>query len=254
MNIFTVIKTGLLRGGRFMKKHAPTILTAVGSGGAVTSVVMAIKATPKAMQLIEERKKREQKEKLTPLETVDTCWKVYIPTGSTLVMAVACVIGANCLNLKSQAALLGLYSAQGELIKDFKKKVNDSIGPEESKRLMNETIADKLRHDQRVINFEPIRPGEFPVHDELTGQVFSSTKQEVEMHILEAKNMLYETPFNELTQNEWLMNLGARTVKLGDEYAWTTETGFYAEVYTLDINNTPCYTIRYEIDPVKRFS
>lgn len=254
MNILKLAKTGLLRSGRFLKKHAPTILTVFGAGGAVTSVVLAVKATPKAMILIEERKKREQKEHLSALETVDACWKVYVPTAGTLVTAVACVIGANVLNLKTQAALLGLYSAQGELMKDYKKKVIDAIGPDEEKKMHDETIADKLRHDNRVTEFTPIRPGEFPVHDELTGQIFSSTRQTVELHIAEAKNIIYETPFNELTQNDWLMMLGARRVSMGDEYAWNTDTGFYAEVDTLDINGTPCYTIRYETTPEKRFS
>lgn len=254
MNIFKLIKTGLTRGGRFIKKHAPTILTVVGAGGAVTSVVLAVKATPKAMILIEQKKQREAKEKLTVLETVDACWKVYVPTAGTLVTAVACVIGANVLNLKTQAALLGLYSAQGELMKTYKDKVIEAIGPEEEKRIKNEAVKEQLKDDPRVTGFIPIHPGEFPVHDELTGQIFSSTRQTVELHIAEAKNIIHETPFNELTQNEWLMNLGARPVKLGDNYAWNCDTGFYAEVETLDIDGTPCYSIRYEVDPVKRFS
>jgi hypothetical protein len=254
MNILKLVKTGLLRSGRFLKKHAPTILTVFGAGGAVTSVVLAVKATPKAMILIEERKKREQKERLTPLETVDACWKVYVPTAGTLVTAVACVIGANVLNLKTQAALLGLYSAQGELMKTYKDKVIEAIGPEEETKIKNEAVREQLKDDPRVTGFIPIHPGEFPVHDELTGQIFSSTRQTVELHIAEAKNLIYETPFNELTQNEWLMNLGARPVKFGDEWAWNSDTGFYAEVETLEINNTPCYSIRYEANPVKRFS
>ena len=141
MNLLKMAKTGLLRSGYFLKRNAPTIMTVVGIGGSISSVIFAIKATPKAMQLIEERKKKEEKEKLTMLETVDTCWKVYTPTALTLVTAVGCVIGANCMNLKKQAALLGLYSAQGELMKDYKKKVIDAIGPEKEKEIQKENLA-----------------------------------------------------------------------------------------------------------------
>ena len=44
------IRTGL-------SKHSPEILTGIGIAGMITTVVLAVKATPKAINLIEEKKK-----------------------------------------------------------------------------------------------------------------------------------------------------------------------------------------------------
>ena len=44
------IRTGL-------SKHSPEILTGIGITGMITTVVLAVKATPKAINLIEEKKK-----------------------------------------------------------------------------------------------------------------------------------------------------------------------------------------------------
>ena len=45
---------GLIRGIRVsLDKHAPEILTGMGIAGMVTCVVLAVKATPKAIDLIE---------------------------------------------------------------------------------------------------------------------------------------------------------------------------------------------------------
>ena len=41
---------------RFLKKNASTILTCVGGVGVVTTSIMAVKATPRALVLIEEAK------------------------------------------------------------------------------------------------------------------------------------------------------------------------------------------------------
>ena len=53
----------------FMEHNASTILTCLGGIGIVTTTVMAVKATPKALQLIEEAE-QEKGEKLTTWETV----------------------------------------------------------------------------------------------------------------------------------------------------------------------------------------
>ena len=52
-------------------KHSPEILVGLGITGMVTTTVLAVKATPKALMLIEEKKKEEQVESLTAFETVN---------------------------------------------------------------------------------------------------------------------------------------------------------------------------------------
>ena len=43
---------------QFAKKRSPEILTGIGIAGMITTTVLAVKATPKAIQLIEEEKDR----------------------------------------------------------------------------------------------------------------------------------------------------------------------------------------------------
>ncbi len=42
--------------GKFLKRKSPVILTGIGIAGMVTSTVMAVKATPKALALIDIQK------------------------------------------------------------------------------------------------------------------------------------------------------------------------------------------------------
>ena len=79
-----------------LHKHSPEILTGIGIAGMITTTVLAVRATPKALILIEEEKRRQNKElyedaerkrldshprvdRLKPMELVRTTWVCYIP-------------------------------------------------------------------------------------------------------------------------------------------------------------------------------
>ena len=49
-----------------MKKHSPEILTGIGIAGMITTTVMAVKATPKALILLEEKKDELDTDRLEP--------------------------------------------------------------------------------------------------------------------------------------------------------------------------------------------
>ena len=65
-----------------VSKHSPEILTGIGIAGMITTTVLAVKATPKALKLIEERKRElvldsdstEYEGNLPPVEVIKTTW------------------------------------------------------------------------------------------------------------------------------------------------------------------------------------
>ena len=73
-----------------VQKHSPEILTGIGIAGMIAMAAIAVKATPKALRMIEE-KEQEVGKPLTGPETVKTAWKCYIPA------AVSGVCACNCL-------------------------------------------------------------------------------------------------------------------------------------------------------------
>ena len=75
-----------------MSKHSPEILTGIGIAGMVTTTVLAVRATPKALKIIEEKKREEDVDKLKPVEIVKSTWKCYIPAAITGATSLACLI------------------------------------------------------------------------------------------------------------------------------------------------------------------
>ena len=111
-----------------ISKHSPEILVGVGIAGMLTTVVLAVKATPKALTLIEEKKEEQEVDELTPVETIKATWKCYIPAAVTCVASTACIIGASAVNAKRNAALATAYTLSETALKEYKAKVVETIG------------------------------------------------------------------------------------------------------------------------------
>ena len=88
-----------------VQKHSPEILTGIGIAGMIATAAIAVKATPKALRMIEE-KEQEVGKPLTGPETVKTAWKCYIPAAVSGVCSAACIIGASSINARRNAALV----------------------------------------------------------------------------------------------------------------------------------------------------
>ena len=107
---------------KFLRKNASTILTCIGGVGVVATTVMAVKATPKAMQLIKSAEE-EKGEKLTRMETIQATATTYAPSALVGIATIASIFGANVLNKRSQAALMSAYALVDQTFGDYKTHV-----------------------------------------------------------------------------------------------------------------------------------
>lgn len=129
------------------KSTVSTILTCLSGIGVVATTVLAIRATPKAVRLIEEEVSGYDENgvcgtPLTKLETVKLCWKCYIPTIAVGVSTITCIFGANMLNKRGQAALMSAYALMDSSYKGYKKKVKELYGDDADTQVKNEIAKD----------------------------------------------------------------------------------------------------------------
>lgn len=101
------------RVGRQLYRSSPTILTVVASVGVVTTTIMAVRATPKAIKILKEAE-LEKGEDLSKLEIIRAAGPIYIPSVLLGVSTIACIFGANALNQKKQASLMSAYAMLNE--------------------------------------------------------------------------------------------------------------------------------------------
>lgn len=159
---------GLVSSSRlFLKRNGSTILTTVGAVGVVTTTVLAIKATPKALMLLDDAKK-EKGEELTNLEKIKVAAPIYIPTVVSGLSTVTCIFGANYLNKRQQASLISAYALLDNSYKEYKKKVKELYGEEIDDDITEHIAQDKYEKTE-------VKNDETLFYDALSEQFFKST-------------------------------------------------------------------------------
>lgn len=126
----------------FCKRNASTILTYAGGIGVVATTVMAVKATPKAITLLE-KAKEEKQEELTKVEKVRVAGPAYIPTIITGVATLTCIFGANVISKRQQAALVSAYTLVDSSYKEYKQKLKELYGEEAHNEIVDSIMVEK---------------------------------------------------------------------------------------------------------------
>ena len=130
-----------------VSKHSPEILTGLGIAGMITSTVLAVKATPKALELVKERKEEldyEETDKLPVAETVKAAWKCYIPAVVTGATSVVCLIGASSVNLRRNAALTAAYNLSATALAEYKDKVIETVGEKKEREIRDKVAEERI--------------------------------------------------------------------------------------------------------------
>lgn len=199
----------------FLKKNSATILTCVGAAGVVATTVTAVKATPKAVALLDEAKK-EKGDDLTKLEVVKIAGPAYIPTVVLGASTLACIFGANVLSRRGQASLMSAYALADGAYKDYRNKVDELYG-EEAGDLIKAGIA-KDKYEENPI--EVVEDGKQLYYDYYSERYFEATPAFVKTAEYELNRKLMMDDIVYL--NEWYHLLDLKPLEHGLAVGWNT--------------------------------
>ena len=249
----TGIKEVTKQVGIFVTKNSSTILTGIGVGGFISTVVMAVNATPKALQLIDEAYEgRESTSELSKLEVVKVTWKCYLPTAITAALSISCIIGANSINLKRNAALASVYSVAKKSLDTYQAKVIETIGEKKNKEIREEIVKDTL--ERTPVNEKQViitGKGDMLCFDECSGRYFKGNIEDIR----KAENKLNKDLICDMwvSLNDLYDELGLDTVKIGDDIGWTIDNNVQFD-FTSKIadNGEPCIVVGFWVDPAPK--
>lgn len=197
----------------FLKRNSSTILTCVGAVGVVATSVMAVKATPKALNLIEAAKD-EKGEELTKWEIVKVAGPTYIPSAIMGAATIACIFGSNIISKHQQAALMSAYALLDNSYKEYKKKVDELYGEEAGKQVRAEIAKDQYTGDAILLDDDTEL-----FYDFYSGSYFESTKEAVLKAEYETNRALYVN--GAVSLNEFYEFLGLDPKPEYEELGWS---------------------------------
>lgn len=243
VKIFEDLKNGFV-------KHSPEILTGIGIAGMISAGVMAVKATPKALDNIKDIKDKNLEKKEETKEIVKKVGPVYIPSIVTCGMSAACIIGASSINLKRNAALATAYSLSENALKEYQSKVLETVGPKKERSIRDEVAKEKVDKNP-VTNNEIIitSTGNTLCYDTVSGRYFTSDIEKLKRIENELNKRLMSEMY--ISLNELYYELGLRNTKEGNELGFNIDDGLIDFTFSAQIadNGQPCIVLDYLVGP-----
>lgn len=250
----TVITNALRNTKTNLIKHSPQILTGVGIVGMIGTTVMAVKATPKAIKIIDE-KRVEKCDELTPVEVIKATWKCYIPSAITGVASVGCLIRANSISTRRNAALVTAYNLSRNALAEYKEKVVETIGEKKEQAVVDKIAKDKIEKDP-VSNHEVIKltKGTTLCYDAVFGRYFMSDIETIRRAVNKINRSIVSDMYASL--NDFYSEIGLPHVDVGELLGWNYDDGEVEIFFSSDLSEdgTPCLVIHYNVVPKYDFS
>lgn len=219
-----------------IRKHMPTALTYAGICGVVGTAVMAVRATPKALRIIEYEKKQREDE-LTNRDIITLTWKCYVPSVLFGLSTIACIISIHALDKRNQASLTSAYAMLNETYKQYREAAKSVYGEDADARIQAEIAKDVfISADGLGIYSSDLDPSEkILCYDSYSKRYFESTMAAVlnaEYHI--NRNLQLR---GDATINEFYEFLGIDGLEFGDEIIWDMNDLMEGGVMWLDFEN-----------------
>lgn len=199
---------------RFIGRNGSTILTCIGGVGVVATSILAVKATPKAVALLE-KAKEEKGEELTKMEAVRVAGPVYIPAILVGASTIACIFGANILDKRQQAAMASAYALLDNSYKEYRKKVGELYGEEADKKVRAEIAKDNYEKPEILVPDNKLL-----FYDDFSGRYFESTMADVitAQYAINRQISLNGGAY----LNEWYGELGIQPTDYGNHLGWSS--------------------------------
>lgn len=204
---------GLIHGSKlFIKRNASTILTCVGGVGVVTTAVMSVKATPKALTLLADAKE-EKGEELNYAEKIKIAGPIFLPSILIGAGTLACIFGANVLNKRKQASLISAYTLLENSYKAYKNKVGELYGEDADVNVRKEIVKDNYEETDISINDDKQL-----FYDEFSQRYFESTLEDV-LRAEYTFNRMIATEYG-VFLNDFYDLIGLEEVDYGNYMGW----------------------------------
>lgn len=240
---------------RLVADNSPTLLTAIGVTGTISTAVLAARAGFRAQRLILEEQNwqdlQELGHELDRKEKFEIVWKVYIPPVSTGVITIAAIVMANRIGHRRAAAVAAAYTISQEAFEQYREKILEKIGVKQE-QVVRDGIAQERVTRNPPTSREVIITGNGDVlcQDAFSGRYFKNNVESIRKAQNDINQQILGMGYASLTDFYYLIGLDA--TDHSGEVGWK-------DMFTVEISaavtddGQPCIVISYSIKPVRNY-
>ena len=242
--------------GTCLRRNDSKISIALGIGLGIATTITAVSQTPKALDLIEQRKEELEVEKLSPKETIRTVWPCYIWPAVTGALSVTCLVWSNVADSRKNAAIMAAYTMSEKAFSEYREKAVEKLGEKGSKAVEQAVIKEKIDKNQEPEGDKEIvvlDEGEYRCYDCFSGREFKSDRETIRKAVNDFDEIVRLDGHASL--NDFYDILGLKPIDPGDYVGWNVSRG-YLEVdfdSVLGSNGKPCLAMIFKTKPIPGF-
>lgn len=232
-----------------LRRHSPEILQGIGIAGMITTTVLAVRATPKALVLLGEVE-TDKGEELTKKETVQTVYKCYIPATVTGALSVTCLVCASSAGARQRAALAAAYSLSETALNEYRQKVIETIGKNKEQAVCDEIDKEHIK-EKPVSNNEVIitEKGDMLCFEPISGRYFRSDIDKLRKVENDLNRRMRDE--NYITLSEFYYEIGLRDTDISGNMGWDVSKGYIDLRFSSQLaeDDTPCLVVGHNKPP-----
>lgn len=237
---------------KIIADNSPLILSGIAVTGAITTAVLAGRASFKAAQVLD-REERIAGEQLPPRDKLEMTWHLYIPAVGTGVMTVICIIAANRIGNRRAAAMAAAYSISEKAFSEYKEKVIEKIGENKEQKVRDEIAQDQVNRNP-VSTREVIITGNGDVlcYDSITGRYFQSNVESLRKAMNDTNHQIINDMYASL--NDFYTRIGLPMTPYASEVGWNADRLLELQFSTvLSEDGRPCISVNYPLSPIRDY-
>ena len=227
----------------FASEHRTSLMIGGGIAGMVIAGVTAVRVTPKASMLLEERRcskhdayleNTEANPQLTIKDYIQVTWKYYLPPIALATVSAGAIIFAHKVDRKENAALAAAYAISESRLKEYSEKVLETVGEKKEKEVRNAIDKDRVNNNQPV-DSEIISTGQGDTlcMDAWNGRYFYSDIEVLRRAAVDLSRAVLND--ETVTLNDFYDRINLPMTKNGDFFAW--EIGSHHEMIELSFSS-----------------
>lgn len=227
----------------FASEHRTSLMVGGGIAGMVIAGVTAVRVTPKASMLLEERRcskhdayleNTEANPQLTIKDYIQVTWKYYLPPIALATVSAGAIIFAHKVDRKENAALAAAYAISESRLKEYSEKVLETVGEKKEKEVRDAIDKDRVNNNQPV-DGEIISTGKGDTlcMDAWNGRYFYSDIEVLRRAAIDLSRTVLDG--ETVSLNDFYDRINLPQTKNGDFFAW--EIGNHNEMIELSFSS-----------------
>lgn len=237
-----------------IQRHSPAVLTGFAIAGVVSTALLIARATTRANQTIAANQYIGTDQPLTKVEKLKLIWPIYIPPAVTGLATISCIIGAQSINMRRQAALMGAFTLTEGAFQEYKEQVAEALTKPQKDKIETAIAQKKVDENPPATELMMQADGKVLVLDLFTGRYFRSTQEIIRKAQNDVNERLTSGGEMYVSLNEFYVLLDLETSVMGEVVGFNSSN-------LVDINfNTavaeggvPCLTIMFRALPFEGY-